>query len=172
MRAPERQRLRNLLVGRPQQGALREELGIGVVGLGQGVGQCLRLRGDRCQAHRSTPAIEPESPSRAAAASGRRPAARVEAGRTTHRFSGIFLRLLIRASAEHESGLRCEARQSAGSGIEYNAPREHPASPCRQGRAAHRVGRFDDGDKPAAFGELRAISDGISATAPPNRITS
>ena len=45
-RAPARQRLRHLLVGRPQQGALRQELRVGVVGLGQRLGQRLpdRLR--------------------------------------------------------------------------------------------------------------------------------
>jgi hypothetical protein len=65
-----------------------------------------------------------------------------------------FLRLLIRASTELERWLRCEARQSRCGGIEYNATREHPASPYRQGRSAYRVEGFDDRQKPTAFGEL------------------
>src|SRR5690348_9660159 len=61
----------------------------------------------------------------------------------------------MRASAEHKTGLRREARQQRGSGIEYNASRKNSASPCRQGSAADAVCWFDDREKPARFGELR-----------------
>src|SRR5205085_1148056 len=49
LRPPKRQSLRNLFVGRPQQGALGEQLWICVVCLGKGVGKCLSLRRDRRQ---------------------------------------------------------------------------------------------------------------------------
>ena len=52
-RTPARQRLRHLLVGRPQQGALRQELRVGVVRLGERLGHRLpdrRGRADREQA--------------------------------------------------------------------------------------------------------------------------
>jgi len=48
-RAPERQRLRDLLVRRSQQRALREELGVGVVSLCKRLGQRLRLGRTRGQ---------------------------------------------------------------------------------------------------------------------------
>jgi hypothetical protein len=80
-----------LLVGRPQQRALCEQLWICVVGLGKGIGKCLSLHGERCQAdNNASNRCEIRDP--ADAAPGGPFSGRVEAGLTNASVLAHFLR--------------------------------------------------------------------------------
>jgi hypothetical protein len=89
-RAPERQRLRNLLVRCPQQGALRQQLRIGVVSLGQSIGKRLGRRRDSGQRNDSRGNRQRSRDPAPAALCRRLRAAGVKAGRTTPPVLGHF----------------------------------------------------------------------------------